>query len=160
MQGKALLPRSPTDCLSHPPTSRASFQCSGVGFLIKKKKINTTHNKKHHTLVKAETFQGAVSLRQTFAKSQADFRWQPARFANPQPPKEGSQDASRARSSRAGEARAAEQPLPAPVGGHGLQAPLCTGARSAGIPRLTPWLLSLFSTPAALWSWGRAGSVN
>lgn len=188
MQEKALLPFSPTDCLNHPQTSRASFQCARVGFSIKKKKKRPKNNKnktktkkknhhahthitKNHTFVKAEMFQGAASFRQTFAKSWADFWWQPARFPNPspsrQPPNPGSQDTSRLPG------------LKTPQHGQQISLSLLwwedmdSRHRFAQDPalqeshasphgsRLFPDVSCLLeAAPAALWSWGSEGSVN
>lgn len=138
------LPRRPTRCPSLLSPAGQDFNATELFFSFKKKKTNHQPTKKH-TFVKAEAFHRAASFRQTFAKSQAEFWWQPARFPNPvpsrQPPNPGSQDASRL------PGLAAPRPwacaFPAPAGGQQLQAPPCTGPHAAGIPRLAPRLLSL-----------------
>lgn len=66
-----------------------------------------------------------------------------------------------------GRQQAAELPFLAAVGGHRLQALLCTGPHAAGIPA-SPHVSCLFrdvsclleAAPATLRSWGSAGSVN
>lgn len=95
-RSRACSPSSPTGWLNHPQTSWASFQCNQVVFFIKK--TPTNGETKPHTFVKAEMFHRAVSFGRTFAKSWAEFWWQPARFPNPSPSRQpqnpGSQDAS------------------------------------------------------------------
>lgn len=151
-------PRCPTHHPAVPPAAPASSAQPGEismqqSWFFHLKKKNQPNQQKKHTFVKAEAFHRAVAFRQTFAKSRAEFWWQPARFPNPVPssqaPTPGSQDASRLpglaapRPRARGRQQAAKPPFPAPAGGHQLQAPPCTGPHAAGIPRLAPRLLSL-----------------